>query len=79
MAANEPRTFEGAQVWDLMKRCGHQLRLASGMGGSRVLGIDMNAVMAMGAALHVDPWIVAEIAPDLETAMVRGMNDQQQG
>lgn len=74
MAANAPRTFEGAQVWDLMKRCGHQLRTVSGMAGARVIGIDLNVVLAMAAALRIDSWIVGEMAPDIEAAMIRGMN-----
>ena len=48
---NQPITFEGWQVWDLVGRLGSQLRVLPGA----VIGWDMSAALALGDALGVPP------------------------
>ncbi|MBM3082153.1 hypothetical protein IMF23_01760 [Chelatococcus daeguensis] len=69
-------TPEGWQVWDLAQRLTGQLRIATGMGGTIVLGWDMTAALAMARALGVDPLIAAECLPEIEAVMVRKLNEQ---
>lgn len=73
---NQPLTLEGWQVWDLAQRLTGQLRIATGMGGTMVLGWDMTAALAMARALGVDPLIAAECLPEIEAVMVRKLNEQ---
>jgi hypothetical protein len=39
-----------------------------------VLGLDMTAALAMADALRVDMLVVAELLPEIEAMMVRGLN-----
>ena len=55
---NQPLTFEGWQVWDLVGRLGGQLRIVP---GAVVLGWDMGAALAMAQALGVNTLITAEL------------------
>ena len=73
---NRPQTPEGWQVWDLAQRLTGQLRVATSMGGTMVLGWDMTAALAMASALGVDPLIAAECLPEIEAVMVRKLNEQ---
>ncbi|MEI4485596.1 hypothetical protein V8J36_05295 [Frigidibacter sp. MR17.14] len=70
---NAPETLEGEQVWRLALRCGGQVRTA-GMGG--VLGLDMTAVLALGAASGIEPVITAELMPAIEAVMVRKLRER---
>lgn len=70
MRLNAPRSIEGAQVWDLVMRCGGQLRATSG----KVIGYDMTAVMAMGDALGVPRPAIAEWLPGIEAEMQKAIN-----
>lgn len=56
-------------------RLGGQLRVASGM-SVRFLGWDMNAALAMGAALGIDSMAIAIFLPDIEAVAMAKMNDQ---
>jgi hypothetical protein len=69
---NQPQTWEGAQVWDLAQRLGGQLRVIPGA----VIGWDMGAALALGAALGISPPAMAELLPALEAVMVRKINEQ---
>ena len=69
---NQPLSFEGWQVWDLVGRLGGQLRVAPGA----VLGWDMGAALAMAQALGVNTLIAAELLPEIEAVMVRKLNEQ---
>ena len=69
---NQPLSFEGWQVWDLVGRLGGQLRVAPGA----VLGWDMGAALAMAQALGINTLIVAELLPEIEAVMVRKVNEQ---
>jgi hypothetical protein len=69
---NQPLTLEGAQVWDLAQRLGGQLRVVPGA----VIGWDMGAALALGAALGISPPTIAELLPALEAVMVRRVNEQ---
>lgn len=73
---NRPRTLEGVQVWDLALRVSGQLRLGP-MGG--VVGIDLGAALAVGAALGIDGMAVAELLPVIETRMVKALNKREDG
>ncbi len=59
-----------------MLRLGGQVRVAGTMGGVSVLGWDMTAALALGRALGISEWIVAELLPDIEAVMVRKMNNK---
>lgn len=69
---NQPLTFEGWQVWDLVGRLGGQLRIVPGA----VIGWDMGAALAMAQALGVNTLITAELLPEIEAVMVRKLNEQ---
>ena len=68
---NRPQTFDGWQVWDLALRLGGQLRVIPGA----VIGWDMGAALALGAALGIEPLIAAELLPEIEAVMVRRLNE----
>jgi hypothetical protein len=70
MRVHAPHSVEGAQVWDLVLRCGGQLRAVPGA----VIGYDMTAVLAMGDALEVPRVAVAEFMPQIESVAVAAMN-----
>jgi hypothetical protein len=69
---NQPSTFEGWQVWDLVGRLGGQLRMLPGA----VIGWDMSAVLALGDALGIPPLAMAELLPAVEAVMVAKLNEQ---
>lgn len=69
---NQPLTFEGIQVWDLVGRLGGQLRIVPGA----VIGWDMGAAIALGVALGVPAPAIAELLPSIEAVMVRKINEQ---
>ncbi len=68
----------GWQVWDLVQRLGGQVRVSGGMSGGAVLGWDMAAALQLGAALGLSPFILAELLPPIEAAMVRKTNEALQ-
>ncbi len=41
-----------------------------------VLGLDMTAALAIAEALGLNPLLCAELLPDIEAMMVRGLNVQ---
>jgi hypothetical protein len=67
---SRPQTVEGRQVWDLVMRIGHQLRICDGA----VVGFDFTAVLALAGAMGVNPAAVAEWLPAIETIAVQEMN-----
>ena len=69
---NRPLTLEGWQVWDLVQRLGGQLRVVPGA----VIGWDISAAFALGAALGVPAPAIAELLPAIEAVMVRKMKEQ---
>lgn len=70
-----PRSLAGRMVWALAMRCGGQLRVTQGA----VVGYDMTAVMAMGAALGAPLAAVAEFMPLIEQQMVAAAAQAAQG
>lgn len=54
----------------MAQRLGGQLRVAP----RAVLGFDMTAALAMGAALGISPRAVVELLPPIEAAMVGRVN-----
>ncbi len=54
---------------------GGQLRAIPGA----VLGWDMTAGLALGAALGLAPMLVAEVLPDIERIVVRKANERGEG
>ena len=69
---NQPLTFEGWQVWDLVGRLGGQLRVMPGA----VIGWDLSAALALGEALGLPPMAAAELLPIIEVVMVAKLNEQ---
>jgi hypothetical protein len=57
-------------IWELVTRLGGQMRVASTMGGAVVMGWDMVAALALGRAMGLPEWLVAEMLPEIEAAMV---------
>lgn len=56
-------------------RLGGQLRVASGM-TVRFIGWDMNAALALGAALGIESMAVAVFLPDIEEVAMSKLNEQ---
>ena len=52
-------------------RLGGQLRVIPGA----VIGWDMGAALALGAALGIEPMAAAELLPEIEAVMVRRLNE----
>ena len=69
---NQPQTFEGAQVWDLVGRLGGQLRASQ----QTILDWDMGAALAMAQALGVNGLVAMELLPEIEAIMVKRVNEQ---
>ncbi len=69
---HEPLTDAGWQTWDVITRCSGQLRLAPNAG--IVIGIDMSAALAIGAALGHDVQALAELLPAAEAGLVVAIN-----
>lgn len=67
---NRPESWEGWQVWDLARKMQGQLRAVPGA----VIGWDIGAGLALGAALGVCPVAAAELLPEIEAVAVREMN-----
>lgn len=67
---NAPQTVEGAQAWAVIKTCGRQLRA----GFSGPFALDFGAVLAMAEAMGAPRWMVAEVLPDVEAAIIAGIN-----
>jgi hypothetical protein len=59
-------------VWDLAGRLSGQLRAIPGA----VLGLDMAAALALAEALGINTLVCAELLPEIEGMMVRGLNAQ---
>ena len=55
-----------------MQRAGGQLRVGGGL-SPQVLGFDMTAVLALGAALGVPALAIAELLPGIEREMVQAL------
>lgn len=45
------------------------------MGPGAFIGWDMTAVLNLGAAMHVDPALIAEILPDVERVVMAKLNE----
>jgi hypothetical protein len=73
---HEPETIEGWQLWDLTKRLAGQLRPA-GLGG--LIGLDLGVALQMGSALGIPAFLVAEIMPEIEGAMIAAIRDRTAG
>ena len=69
---NQPLTWEGWQVWDLVGRLGGQLRVLPGA----VIGWDLKAALGLAEALGIPAPAAAELLPVVEAVMVRKMNEQ---
>ena len=69
---NQPQTFEGAQVWDLVGRLGGQLRATRQI----ILGWDMGAALAMARALGINGLVAMELLPEIEAVMVKKVNER---
>jgi hypothetical protein len=61
---HEPLTDAGWQAWDVVIRCSGQLRLAPN--AAIVIGIDLGAALAIGAALGHDLHALTELLPATE-------------
>ena len=59
-------------MWDLVGRLGGQLRIVPGA----VIGWDLGAAFALGAALGIPAPAIAELLPAIEAVMVRCVNAQ---
>ena len=70
--AQEPRSFEGWQAWDLALRCGGQLRLSQMV----AIGMDFSAALQMAAALGHDANATAEFLPAIETGTTSAFNEK---
>lgn len=56
-------------------RLGGQVRVMAGFGVARVIGWDMAAALALGAARGLSPYLLAEFLPEIEAVMARQANE----
>ncbi len=68
---NRRASVESRQAWDLVGRLGGQLRVIPGA----VISWDLGAVLALGAALGIEPMAAAEYPAKVEAVMVRRLNE----
>lgn len=66
-------------IWDLVMRLGGQMRIASTLAGSRIVGWDMTAALALADARGISRWLVAEFLPEIEAVLVQRMNERGDG
>lgn len=59
-------------MWDLVTRLYGQMRV----GPMSVTGLDLGAALAIASALGVNPLVVAEWLPAIETRLVKAMGDR---
>ena len=69
---HEPLTEAGWQAWDVLTRCGGQLRLAPN--ASAIIGLDLTAAIALATALGYDARSVAELLPAVEAGLIKVLN-----
>jgi hypothetical protein len=58
------------EAWDVLLACQGQLRLAP---SGRVIGIDMNAALRIGAARGCDLAVLSELLPAAEAGFVEAL------
>jgi hypothetical protein len=58
------------EAWDVLLACQGQLRLAP---NGRVIGIDMDAVLNLGAARGCDLAVLSELLPVAEAGVVEAL------
>lgn len=62
-------------MWDLVLSLKGQRRvIASPAGGLNFIGWDMTAALNLGAAMNIDPTLIAEMLPDIETVAMAKLN-----
>ena len=67
-------TDAGWQAWDVLTRCGGQLRLAPN--AAAVIGIDLAAALALATALGYDARAIAELLPAGEAGLITALNER---
>ncbi|MBK8211711.1 MAG: hypothetical protein IPK78_18930 [Rhodospirillales bacterium] len=67
-------TDAGWQAWDVLSRCGGQLRLAPN--ASAVIGLDLTAAITLGTALGYEARSVAELLPAGEAGLIKALNER---
>lgn len=65
-------TAEGWEIWDLLERCGGQIR----MGSTGPVGLDFGAAFLMADALGFSRSATAEFLPAAEAGFMRGILKQ---
>ena len=65
-------TDAGWQAWDVLTRCGGQLRLNA----AAVIGIDLAAALALATALGYDARAIAELLPAGEAGLITALNER---
>jgi hypothetical protein len=58
------------EAWDVLLACQGQLRLAP---SGRMVGIDMNAALKLGAARGCDRAVLSELLPAAEAGLIEAM------
>jgi hypothetical protein len=58
------------EAWDVLLACQGQLRLAP---SGRVIGIDIDAALKIGAARSCDLAVLSELLPAAEAGLVEGL------
>jgi hypothetical protein len=61
---------QGHEAWDVLLACRGQLRLAP---SGHVIGIDMDAVLKIGAACGADLAALSELLPAAEAPLVEAL------
>jgi hypothetical protein len=71
---HSPLTDGGWQAWDVLIRCGGQLRLAPN--ACVVIGVDLTAAIALATALGYDVRSIAELLPAAESGLIKALNER---
>jgi hypothetical protein len=71
---NKPQSYEGTLFAELIPRLESQLRVISCPDGLLVLGVDVDAALALAGAMGLAAAAVAEWLPGVEAVAVRAIN-----
>lgn len=66
-----PRTDEGILAWEVIRRCGGQVRA----GPSGAYALDFGAVLALAEAMGAKNDILVEMLPEIEPVIIRAYQD----
>lgn len=64
-------------MWALILRLTRQLRAVPGLDRMVFVGWDMTAALALGRAMDIHDWLIAEVLPEVEAVAMAGLNGRE--